>query len=55
MLSALVERFLFQTHPHDPVVYGAVLAVLTLTGLAAAFLPARRAAHVDPLVAMRMD
>jgi predicted permease len=55
LLSALVERFLFETHPHDPLVYGGVLAVLTVTGLAAAFLPARRAALVDPLIAMRMD
>jgi predicted permease len=52
-LAALVEGFLFEIHPHDPVVYIGVLSVLTITGLAAAFVPARRAAHVNPLVAIR--
>jgi ABC-type antimicrobial peptide transport system permease subunit len=55
MLSVMVEHFLFETRPHDPVVYGGVLAVLMLSGLAAAFVPARRAAHVDPMVALRME
>jgi ABC-type lipoprotein release transport system permease subunit len=50
-----VKDFLFQIQPHDPAVYAAVLAVLTVTGLAAALWPARRAVRVDPLVALRMD
>jgi putative ABC transport system permease protein len=54
-LAGLVEGFLFQIRPHDSAVYIGVFAVLTTTGLAAAFLPARRAARVDPLVALRMD
>jgi putative ABC transport system permease protein len=54
-LAGLVEGFLFQIEPHDPIVYISALMVLTLTGLAAAFLPAQRAARVDPLVALRVD
>jgi putative ABC transport system permease protein len=54
-VAGLVEGFLFEIGPHDPAVYLGVFALLTMTGLAAAALPARRAAHVDPLVALRMD
>lgn len=55
ILARFVESFLFQIEPHDPTVYIGVCAALTMTGVVAAFLPARRAAHVDPLVALRMD
>jgi ABC-type antimicrobial peptide transport system permease subunit len=51
----LVRAFLFEIQPHDPTVYAGVSAVLAMTGLAAAFLPARRAAGVDPLIALRME
>lgn len=52
-LAALVEGFLFQVEPHEPVVYIAVCSALLATGLAACFLPARRAARVDPLSVLR--
>ena len=54
-LAGLVRGFLFEIQPHDPRVYAGVLLVLAITGLAAAFVPARRAAGVDPLVALRME
>jgi ABC-type antimicrobial peptide transport system permease subunit len=54
-LAGFLESFLFEVQPHDPAVYFGVFVVLTLTGLAAALLPARRAARVDPLVALRAD
>jgi putative ABC transport system permease protein len=54
VLARFVAGFLFEIQPHDPVVYASVLAVLTAAGLAAAFLPAQRAAHVDPLVALEL-
>src|SRR5262249_36427385 len=54
-LAGVVGGFLFEIKPHDPAVYVAVLTVLALSGLAAAFLPARRASSVDPLVALRME
>ena len=54
-LAGLVRGFLFEIQPHDPRVYAAVLVVLAITGLAAAFVPARRASAVDPLVALRTE
>jgi putative ABC transport system permease protein len=54
-LSGLVRGFLFEVQPHDPRVYAGALLVLATTGLAAAFGPARRAASVDPLRALRME
>jgi predicted permease len=54
-LAELVRGFLFEIQPHDPTVYTGVLTVLAMTGLAAAFLPARRAAAIDPLVALRAE
>ena len=50
-----VERYLFQTQPSDPRIFLAALAVLALAGLVASAIPARRAASVDPLVALRHE
>ena len=54
-LSALVSGFLFETRPHDPWIYAGVAATLVVTGVMAALFPARRAARVDPLVALRAE
>jgi lipoprotein-releasing system permease protein len=37
----------------DPVLFGSALLLATVTGLAAAFAPAMRAARLDPVVAIR--
>jgi ABC-type antimicrobial peptide transport system permease subunit len=54
-LSRTVETFLFQTEPTDPRVFAGALLTLTLAGLLASAVPARRAASVDPLVALRRE
>jgi putative ABC transport system permease protein len=54
-LARFVQTFLFQVQPHDVTVYALVAVTLLVTGLVAAFVPARRAAKVDPLVALRME
>ena len=52
-LSRTLSSFLFETRPAEPGVYAAVVVVFVATGLAACYLPARRAMGVDPLVALR--
>jgi predicted permease len=54
-LASSIEAFLFEVRPHDPVVYGAAAAVLAACGVTAAFVPARRAARVNPVIALRAD
>jgi predicted permease len=54
-LSENIRSFLFQTEPADPRIFVAALATLTLAGLAASVIPARRAASVDPLIALRHE
>ena len=53
--SATVRAFLFQLEPLDLRVIGVAVLVMAATALAAALVPARRAASVDPLIALRQD
>jgi ABC-type antimicrobial peptide transport system permease subunit len=39
--------------PFDPLAFGAVAAILLAAGLQACFWPARRAARIDPIIALR--
>jgi putative ABC transport system permease protein len=50
-----LARFLFGVSPFDPVVFGFVAVMLFSAGVAATYLPARRATKVDPLVALRTE
>ncbi len=54
-LARLLSGQLFGVSPFDPVVYLIVAVVLGTTALAASYLPARRAARVDPIEALRME
>jgi ABC-type antimicrobial peptide transport system permease subunit len=53
VLVRVIESFLFQTQPIDPLVFVTVPAILALTGALASYVPALRAAHVDPAVSLR--
>lgn len=54
-ISQVMKVILFQVEPRDPVIFGGVALVLTLVGLLACLVPARRATLVDPLVALRSE
>jgi putative ABC transport system permease protein len=49
----LLQQFLFEVEPGDPQVIGTIVMVLIAIALLASWLPARRAASIDPLVALR--
>lgn len=53
--TRVIASFLFQTTPHDPVSFGMVTLTMAVTALVAAWLPARRAARIDPAVALRAE
>jgi predicted permease len=54
-LTRLMGAMLFGVNPVDPVTYGVVAAGLTGVVLAASYVPARRAARVDPVIALRAE
>ncbi len=55
MTARAIETLLFNTTPLDPVSFGAVPAVLLSVAALASWLPARRAARVDPMSTLRDD
>jgi putative ABC transport system permease protein len=56
MLAArALESMLFEVSSTDPAIYASVVGALLLVSLAASYFPARRAARVDPLIALRGD
>lgn len=54
-LSATAKTFLFGLEPTDPRAFAAALVALLAAALAASIIPARRAASVDPVVALRAE
>jgi len=51
--TRLLRSLLYQVSPVDPITFAGVSAVIGLIAIVAAFFPARRAARVDPLTAIR--
>jgi len=54
-LSNALTELLYGVSPADPTVYTGVAALLASVAVAAAYLPARRAARIDPMRALRYD
>jgi predicted permease len=55
LAKPLMGRIVYQAEPRDPLVLGGVLATMVLIGVAASWIPARRALQVDPSRLMRED
>jgi putative ABC transport system permease protein len=51
----LIASFLYQVHPLDGWTYAAVVVALALVGIAASLLPARKAASIQPMQALREE
>jgi len=54
-ITRLIASFLFETEPTDPLTFTTAVAALAVTALVAAWIPARRAAHIDPVKALRAE
>jgi ABC-type antimicrobial peptide transport system permease subunit len=54
-LSRYVVSLLYGLAPTDPATMAATLGLLAIVSIAAAFLPARRAARIDPMAALRCE
>lgn len=55
LLSQLMSKLLYNVTPTDPLTYCAAAGFLTFVALAAALVPARRAALIEPVIALRND
>ena len=52
-MSHWIFSFLFGLKPYDPLSIGFAMAAMIVVALGAGYLPARRAASVEPIVALR--
>ena len=55
MLAQMLRGALAGVSPADPIAFGSAVLVLTLTGIAAIYFPARRAAALNPVDALRVE
>lgn len=55
LASQQIASLLFELTPTDPITLASATGVLALVGMCAAWLPARRAARIDPILALRSE
>jgi putative ABC transport system permease protein len=54
-LTRLLESYLFQVRPTDPIALGSTALLLVAVAMLASYVPARRATRVDPVIALRHE
>lgn len=54
-LSRLLQGYLYRIKPTDPLTLAAACAILAIAAILASYLPARRAASIDPMRALRSE
>jgi predicted permease len=54
-VAGAISALLFGTQPSDPLTFAGTVALLLVVALLAGFLPARRAARIEPMVALRSN
>jgi ABC-type antimicrobial peptide transport system permease subunit len=54
-VTRFMSTLLFGVRPTDPLTFGSIALILTVIALLASYLPARRAARVDPMVSLRTE
>jgi putative ABC transport system permease protein len=54
-LTRLLQSFLFDVQPSDPLIYAGISLLICLVAVCASWIPARRASRIDPLVALRAE
>jgi len=54
-VSRLLAKLLYEVAPTDPATFGISLLLLMLVAGLASWIPSRRAARIDPVLALRLD
>ena len=55
LLTRLIQSLLFGVNASDPITFAGISVLLAIITLLACYIPARRAARIDPLVSLRYD